>query len=140
MVSSFLPLLLGGEIGYRNRKGKRRWEHGWEIEGPFEQAFTFLFFLGVVVCGIGVNCCCCEGCSCQCQQYLPSALTIISRNELCRLSTPGASSGSSQELIQFYFCVNLVLLSRYSGELKTQKHLSAIPTGLMQIILFRVQQ
>lgn len=64
MVFSFLPLLLGGEIGYRNRKGKRRWEHGWEIEGPFEQAFTFLFFLGVVVCGISANCCCCEGCFC----------------------------------------------------------------------------
>lgn len=54
----------------------------------------------------------------------PSAVTTS-----CASLMPGASSGPSQELTQFYFNLNLLLLSRYSSLLKkSYSYLSAVPT------------
>lgn len=54
----------------------------------------------------------------------PSAVTTT-----CASLMPGASSGPKQELTQFYFIFNLLLLSRYSSLLKkSYSYLSAVPT------------
>lgn len=66
----------------------------------------------------------------------PSSVTVSSAS-----FAPGASSGPSQELVPICFCLDLVLLASYSSQLKKRySYSSAAPPGLIEMILFRVQQ
>lgn len=121
MVFIFLSLLLGGDISYRKKKGERGCEQGQEVADPSEETFI-LFFLVAVVHGASANP--------AAVRIAPISTSITSLPLTIAATMSYASSGPSQDLVQLYFSLNLVLLYSNLVE-KRSSYLSAAPTWMM---------